>query len=174
MGWQLIFKGWAANSKTGLPAERVDVFLNGDKLTQIVPTVARPELAKPLGLDTVGKIGFLGRIGLPIDLTPGLHTIRLVIADGDTATLALPDLDITVLPPLPTAAKPLPTLVPVKTVAPQLTPVAKEPVPGEKPTDVEPTKPEATAKPTLAVKPEQPAGTVVIVPTELPKATPKP
>jgi hypothetical protein len=100
-GWVVIMSGWAADGKSGKPAEKIDLLLNDTVVLTVKPSVDRPDIAEALKQDGALKSGFTGRMPLPEDLPEGKHTVSAVAYDaaGNKRTLDKP-IEITVLPKL--------------------------------------------------------------------------
>jgi hypothetical protein len=139
-GWQLILKGWAASLDAKVPISRVEFELDGEKIGQVVPSLTREDVAARLKSDGV-KPGYLFRANSPTAKEPGTYPLRSVLVDGNGITTTGNVLEIVILPALPTASPPKPTIAPEP---------PKEPVkaPEAKPTELSKEPAKATAVPT--------------------------
>lgn len=81
-------EGWAADTTTGLPADYVLAFINGELVAQSRPALPRPTLAQSYGLKQMENSGFRLVIS-PENLTGGQIQIQVFAVTEDNRVIPL-------------------------------------------------------------------------------------
>lgn len=85
--------GWAVDATARKPASQVIVVLNGQAVSNGVPSVARPDVAAALKAASLEKSGYSVRFTMPPDASPASARVRLFALrkDGAAHELVYPD-----------------------------------------------------------------------------------